>query len=1519
LVYDSLLPAGEVNQPESLQRDAHGAQSVVRPMLVADQLLHFRANSSPSFDATYHSGEHLNAALLGSGTSVLGAMVLWLLMVGRVRAINLAEGMTRDLERLAMVAKRTSNAVYFADTEWRIHWINEGFTRMCGFSATEAVGLRPSELLHSPLADPATASTIDSKVALDQRVNIQVLQRSKGGRDFWVDLEVITIFGNDGRITGYMSVQSDITEEVQAKAALVLEKERAENILSGTNVGTWESNLLTGEQRWNDRWSAMIGFTRAEVSPSMAEFMRQRLHLADRARLHRALVECVTGRSDSMSCEVRVLRRDGSWMWILSRAKVMSRRPDGRAEWIGGIHTDITEIKQVELSLRDMEAFLDRAGRIAGVGAWQMDLHTRELVFSPQTREIHGLEPDAVLSEEVALAFYPEPDRQRVRDALHNAERGGTSWDMVVQLQKPAGELRWVRIFCEVWFDDNGPVRLMGAFQDVTKDRLAQIEAERTSAKRGEEQRRLQSILDGTQVGTWEWNVQTGESFYNEQYVGMLGYTQQELEPMGYGTWVRLAHPDDLAAAAQKMQKHLSGELAHYEIEARMQHKEGHWIWVLARGRLAQRTADGSPLWVYGTHMDITERKRATEELAQTSAMLQNVLDSATAVGVITLGLDQILRVFNRGAENLLGYSAQELVGRRSAEVFFDRPELDAMGETLALVRGHEPTPHDVFAQVLQTREEQEWTLMRKNATRFKARLIFSPMHDAEGTLQGHLAMVYDISKQKEYESTLRDAMRLAEQSSVAKSQFLANMSHEIRTPMNAILGMLQLLRNTPLKPQQHDYTDKAVGAARSLLGLLNDILDFSKVEAGKMQLNAEAFAVNGLLGDLSVILSSNLGSKPVDLVFDVDPLIPPTLIGDTMRLKQILINLGGNAVKFTEQGEVAIRLSLLAHTPERVKLAVAVVDSGIGIAPENQSRIFDAFTQAEANTTRRFGGTGLGLVISTRLIRLMGGELQLSSVLGQGSVFSFTLELPTTDFTVDAAPASAALAAPGVRVLLVDDNPHALASASAMLRALGWEVLQAASGAQALECLEGERASHAAPLDAVFVDAEMPGMDGWTTLRQVHRLYPDGAAPLLILLSRQSAEALAQRTDREHDLLDGLLVRPVTGPLFAKALQQARSGNEALTQRQASPKRLQGMRILLVEDNPINQQVAQELLEGMGAWVTLANNGALGLEAIHAARPAYHVVLMDLQMPVMDGLSATRLLRKDARYADLPVIAMTANAMHSDREECLAAGMNDHVGKPFDLNELVQTLIHHTHWVERVAPSAAHDANPAVTQAPSAGVLSAWPTGLDIEQALSRMGGERALLQRAVAAFVTDARLLPQRLEQALQQGVLDQVKRELHSAKGLAATVGATELSGLAAKAEQQVALAQGRDECLQAVAQFCRQLMAQLPALEAVALRLQGAQALPASARRAQPASEGERAQWQRLLAALQVSDMVALELHAELRQHMDALTDPQIDSTLEALDQAMAELDFDVAAAVCEKLVRQWDTEEARTLT
>ena len=475
----------------------------------------------------------------------------------------------------------------------------------------------------------------------------------------------------------------------------------------------------------------------------------------------------------------------------------------------------------------------------------------------------------------------------------------------------------------------------------------------------------------------------------------------------------------------------------------------------------------------------------------------------------------------------MLGYSKSEMIGMNVRQ--WDAQILtEEMSHTLATVLSIKTSGH-----TFESRHR------RKDGSLFDTEIAIRALETEEGLCL--YAASRDISERKLKDLELKQAKTEADAANAAKSVFLANMSHEIRTPMNGILGVIELLKGAGLNPIQRDYTLKAEGAARSLLGIINDILDFSKVEAGKLELDPEPFALTELVTDLETILKGNLGGKNVGLKLELDPALPALVIGDAGRIKQVLINLGGNAIKFTAQGEIRIRVRERRRNARTVVLSFEVIDTGIGLSPEQQTRVFDGFSQAEASTSRRFGGTGLGLAISKRLVSLMGGQLQIASKLGAGSTFYFDLHCPLPD------------------------------------------AAQLASN------------SHQTPSDA-------------------------------------NAKAL-----------------PV--------------------------QRLASLRVLLVEDNLINQMVARELLEREGALVQLAENGQLAVDALLASPHDFDVVLMDLQMPVMDGLQATRHIRQQLQLTQLPIIAMTANVMASDREDCLAAGMNDHIGKPFKLDELVALL----------------------------------------------------------------------------------------------------------------------------------------------------------------------------------------------------------------------------------------------------
>lgn len=625
-----------------------------------------------------------------------------------------------------------------------------------------------------------------------------------------------------------------------------------------------------------------------------------------------------------------------------------------------------------------------------------------------------------------------------------------------------------------------------------------------------------------------------------------------------------------------------------------------------------------------------------------------------------------------------------------------------------------------------------------------------------------------DVSAHKESEQTLQAARNAADAANQFKSNFLATMSHEIRTPMNGVLGMLKLLQHTELSRRQLDYTKKAEGATRALLGIINDILDFSKVEAGKLELHNEPVVVGELMRDLSVVLSANVSSKDVEVLFALAPEVPHVLVCDALRLRQILLNLLGNAIKFTSHGEVVLGIAVVDHTADQVMLEFSVRDTGIGIPADKVDHIFEAFQQAETSTNQRFGGTGLGLAISRQLVALMGGRLELTSALGQGSRFAFTVSFAfAAQKVLPQVPAGR-----GLRVLIVDDNALARDVLLDMTTSMGWLVDTLDSGEAAIQRLTGDSAQGC---DLVLMDWRMPGMDGWEATRQIRQIKRNGKPPVVIMVTAMGREQLAERAKQETELLDGYLVKPITASMLFDAVADAideKNGEPRLHLPHPVGQRLQGMRLLVVEDNPLNQQIAQELLERNGARVEVAVCGLDGVAQGLAAQPPFDAILMDMQMPDIDGLEATRRLRSHAAMQAVPIIAMTANAMPADKQACMDAGMVDHIAKPFDLEELVATILRHVHPL----------AEPGVA-APEVAPVVAF---VDMQTALTRLGGSRAFYDKVVASFRKEAVQYVDDLQRFLTEGDYHHAMHRAHTLKGLAGTVGAMPLSQQAAQME-------------------------------------------------------------------------------------------------------------------------------------
>ncbi|MBF0422255.1 MAG: response regulator [Magnetococcales bacterium] len=741
------------------------------------------------------------------------------------------------------------------------------------------------------------------------------------------------------------------------------------------------------------------------------------------------------------------------------------------------------------------------------------------------------------------------------------------------------------------------------------------------------------------------------------------------------------------------------------------------------------------------------------------------------------------------------------------------------------------------------------------------------------GKVKHATGIIMNVTKRKAVEELVK-AKEAAELGNIAKSEFLANMSHEIRTPLNAILGLTHLMGKTQQTEQQQDFTNKITTAGRSLLGILNDILDFSKIEARRMDIETIDFHLVEVFDNLATILSINAADKDVETVIVLDPALPQWVKGDPSRLQQVLVNLSGNAIKFTHSGTVAVYAALVKGDHPLIRFSVK--DTGIGIGPEEMNRLFQPFTQADSSTTRRFGGTGLGLVICKRLVELMGGEIGVNSVSSQGSEFWFTIPF------VPGEPEEKAeeIVLTNLSVLIVDDNDIARDALASTVEGLGWMSQTVESGQSAVELLH-DHSSY----DVLLIDWKMPGMDGLEASRRIRADTPAGEAPIIIMVTSFNREMVEQNPD--INMVDIVLTKPVTASFLYDALMRVKAkrtgGVGSLTGgRSGGSQRLSGIRVLVVEDNSVNQEVTQKILENEGALVTMADNGAQAVERLIGHDAGIDVVLMDAQMPVMDGFEASRQIRRDPRLTDLPIIALSAGVRLSEREQCLDAGMNDFVAKPLDVDKLIQTILRYVSRRMAADPCCLHPESMSELDA----AFSAIP-GLDLHSALQRMAGDAAALQRMLLRMADDDVIAD--LRHLIDEGRFDEAASRLHKLRGGMGNLGLVSLSELADTAERAI-----HEGALERLSLLLNVLAERWTVFQTAARR-----SLLSDGGMAETLPPMSREQIERLTTLLGDGDLGAVEIYERIAP---ALIKRLGGAQGQALDRAMEQLQFGQALKI-----------------
>ncbi len=1289
-------------------------------------------------------------------------------------------------QRLGALVEQGLVGVSETDLEGRLTRVNDRYCELLGRPREALLGTQVREFV-APEDWPRIRASLDRLLAGGPPEVYDKRYRCPDGRLIHAQTAAVAVRDGAGRMTGLLGLTTDITAQRAAEERLREGERRLVRALEGAGHGVWDWTIATDTLVFSAASQAMYGYT-AEPLPTEVSEWEKLVHPEDFARAREAILAHLDGATPTYECVIRVRCKDGRWLWVLDRGSVLERDAAGRPLRMLGTHTDITAQKEAEEELRKTRNNLAEAQRISHLGSFEHDVVTDRLVWSDEIHRIYGLDPTGPtpsFEEMLARCIHPE-DAALVEQGYTAAVRQCRVYELEHRIIRPDGRVRWVQALAHPYYDETGRLaRYVGSVLDITERKRSEAELNRlhaileaalaamsdavfvsdaqgrivytndafftfhrfapdeawlrplaeypevfglcladgtpasleqwpmSRALRGEtgigveygllrkdkgetwlgsynfapirgpdggiigsvgtarditEDKALRRALEHERatleeqvqartaelraltermelaaeaggIGVWEWDTDRGTIVWDARLRRIYGLPAEGPDP-DYETWCRWIEPEDLAAVEADARAVLGRKQNLLKATFLIHCPDGRARQLAVRGRLQDRAGATSQIMV-GVNWDVTEERRAAAALAASEARARAVIESSPVPLAIAEETGPV-HYLNTAFIRSFGYTLEDL------------PTWDDF-RRLALPdpAGRERIRRLRREQVAQADRDGgpctplEFDICCKDGSTRTVVARVTPLDGGE-----YLNTLYDITDLK----AARDA---AERAAEAKSDFLAHMSHEIRTPLNAVLGLAQVLERTALDPDQRDLVAQVRLAGRSLLALINDILDLSKIESGRLSLDPQPFALATLLGDLEALLAPGARAKGLTFAIAPAPDLDGDLVADAMRLEQILVNLIGNAIKFTEHGGILVGVSMTECTPERVRLRFGVADTGIGISPEALARLFTPFTQADTGITRRFGGTGLGLSICKRLVELMGGEIGADSQPGAGSTFWF--ELPC-----EVAPASSRL------------------------------------------------------------------------------------------------EPAARRLD---------------------------TGSSDRLQAGSTGPRLAGVRVLVVDDSVMNRMVIERLLAPEGVLTAPAGDGEQALARLRAAPQGFDAVLMDVQMPVMDGLTATRLIRAEPGLADLPVIALTAGVLPHQQEAARAAGMNDVLTKPLELTRLLACLLR---WVKpRPATWGTDTDRPARPHQDRRPAPAAFPeiAGIDSVAAAATLAGDRGLFFDLLERLALESANLTAATRRALAAGDRETAARSMHSLKGNAGLVGALELAGLAARLEQAI----------------------------------------------------------------------------------------------------------------------------------
>jgi PAS domain S-box-containing protein len=1242
----------------------------------------------------------------------------------------------RYLESLLEISP---TAIVTLGLDERITSWNLAAEELFGYTAEEAIGCDLEDLVANQEDLRAEYVAYFDELKRGERFHAVTRRSRKDGTLVDVDLFAVPVTAED-ELTGYLVIYYDIS-------ALKAAEKRYRDLIEQLPLVTYIDEPAAAPSIYiSPQVERLVGYSADEWLGDPDLFLKL-LHPEDRERVLADHDRVFAAGDSSWSFEYRVVARDGRTVWLRDDAVVVKDEA-GTPLYVQGFLMDITERKKAEEALRESEerfrAMFEEApigvawgpleaseGRIGGAAG--SSLYTRNRAYM----EMLGYTEDELASLHFTEYTHPDdlPKVLQLYGELIAGER--QRYELAMRYLGKDGRVIWAQVVEAALQDEHGSSRLgLTMVQDITERRLAHEALQASEAELRRQKQYWEALLELSPAAVVTTDLDDNVTVWNAAAQDLFGYTPAEA--LGRNIDNLIAKSDEQHAEAVEVNRRVAD--GQVELVTRRTRKDGTLADVDLRA--APILVGGEVVGSYAIYHDLSDVHRQKQ-------YFESLLEiSPTAI--VTVDLEDTVTSWNPAAEKLFGYTRDEAVGRNVDDLIAASPDLRAEAREVNR-RGSQ----DEY-QLITRRTRNDGSLV-------DVQLLVAPVF-GEGELLGRYGIYHDIGE-------LQGARQAAEEATEAKSTFLATMSHEIRTPMNAVIGMTGLLLDTELTPEQRGFADVIRSSGEALLEIINDILDFSKIEASKLELEIRPFVLNDVVEAALDLVAASAAAKGLDMGSLLDPKAPVAIVGDATRLRQILVNLLTNAVKFTDKGEVVLSVDSKrmpggdGSGAETCELHFAVRDTGIGIPKERIDRLFRSFSQADASTTRRYGGTGLGLAISKRLSELMGGTMWVESEVGTGSVFHFTIKAETATATQLDAPTEHPQLR-GKRLLVVDDN--AVNREVVKRQASAWGIVPRETGSPR-EALDWIRRGDA--FDAAILDMQMPDMDGVELAREIRRSRSGRVLPLVMLTS------LGRRdVDEAVDF-----VAQLTKPIKASQLYEVLMRVFGEIPEEVSPARAEGgsgaasaqrtqLKILLADDNAVNQQVALALLAKMGYRADVVVNGE---EVLHAlARERYDVVLMDVEMPVMDGLEASRRINQQWPAERPRIIAMTANAMQGDRETCLAAGMDDYVSKPIRRAELAAAL------VRSESRTTSAGGSPKARE-----VDDLEP--VDLTQ-LEATVGDPTFVRELISTFLSDAPHLVGTLRSSLEEHNPEELRIAAHTLKSNGWTFGATALASLSEELE-------------------------------------------------------------------------------------------------------------------------------------